>query len=71
MDTPLSEKTLSAAQRAFERDEARAARSRTKRDALIADAIAAGWSQTRIATATGLTRGRVGQLASRLKGLTP
>lgn len=68
MDTPLSEKMLRDAQRAFERADAKAAERRALRDALVAAAIDAGWSQTRIAEATGLTRGRVGQLASRSKG---
>lgn len=36
---------------------------RQARDALIREAIAAGWTHARISEATGLTRGRIGQLA--------
>lgn len=51
-----------AAHRAASRrsDEKREARNRAVRDAL-----AAGWTHAQIAEATGLTRGRVGQIASR------
>jgi hypothetical protein len=46
-------------QRAFRRSE----ELRAERDALIRDAIAARWTHAHIAEATGLTRGRVGQIA--------
>lgn len=68
MPIPTSKPMLRDAQRASERDDARASRSRAKRDALVADAVQAGWSHAQIAAATGLTRGRIGQIASRSKG---
>jgi len=46
-------------QRAFRRSEA----LREKRNALVRQALAEGWTHARIAEATGLTRGRIGQLA--------
>jgi hypothetical protein len=36
---------------------------RLKRNALVRTALSEGWTHTRIAEATGLTRGRVNQLA--------
>jgi hypothetical protein len=68
MHTPLSDGDLRRAQRAFERAETRTAQTRAHRDELVAAALAAGWSHARIARATGLTRGRIGQIASRSKG---
>jgi CRP-like cAMP-binding protein len=47
-------------QRAFARSEA----AREDRNALVRSALAEGWTHARIAEATGLTRGRVGQIAS-------
>jgi hypothetical protein len=38
---------------------------RAERNAAIREALAAGWTHARIAEATGLTRGRVGQIAQR------
>jgi hypothetical protein len=48
-------------QRAFARSEA----ARESRNAIVREALAAGWTHAQIAQATGLTRGRVGQLAQR------
>lgn len=39
----------------------------SNRDALIHQAIAEGWTHSQIATATGLTRGRIGQIATQKK----
>lgn len=39
--------------------------ARTTRNRMVREAVAAGWTHARIAEATGLTRGRVGQLANR------
>ena len=48
-------------QRAFRRAE----EAREERNRLVLDALEAGWTHARIAEATGLTRGRVGQIAMR------
>jgi DNA-binding NarL/FixJ family response regulator len=48
----------------YERAARRYDAARTKRNARIAQALADGWTHAAIAKATGLTRGRVGQLAS-------
>ena len=48
-----------AYQAAFRRTEER----RVDRNALVQRAVAQGWTHERIATATGLTRARVGQIA--------
>lgn len=39
-------------------------RARSDRNAGIREALEAGWTHAMIAEATGLTRGRIGQLAS-------
>lgn len=49
-------------QRAFARSEA----AREARNALVREALTAGWTHAQVAQATGLTRGRVGQMAQRL-----
>jgi DNA-binding NarL/FixJ family response regulator len=46
-------------QRAFRRSE----EAREERNRLVVQALADGWTHARIAEATGLTRGRIGQLA--------
>ena len=51
-------------QRAFRRSE----ELREARNGLVREALAAGWTHVKIAEATGLTRGRVGQLAKALAG---
>ncbi len=45
-------------QRAFDRSEA----AREARNALVRAALEEGWTHAQIAEATGLTRGRVGQI---------
>lgn len=47
-------------QRAFARSEA----TREERNDLVRAALAAGWTHARIAEATGLTRGRINQIAN-------
>lgn len=59
----MSEQDLRNTQRAYERAAARAEDARLRRDQAVRDALAAGWTHARIADATGLTRGRVGQMA--------
>lgn len=46
-------------QRAFRRME----EAREDRNRRVGDALADGWTHARIAEATGLTRGRIGQLS--------
>lgn len=47
------------------RQAARAGREAlSNRDALIHQAIAEGWTHSQIADATGLSRGRIGQIAT-------
>lgn len=38
---------------------------KAERDALVLAAVRAGWSYAKIADAMGITRGRVGQIATR------
>jgi DNA-directed RNA polymerase specialized sigma24 family protein len=47
-------------QRAFRRSET----LREERNHAVRQALAEGWTHARIADATGLTRGRIGQIAS-------
>lgn len=48
-------------QRAFRHSET----LREARNRLVFEALDAGWTHAAIATATGLTRGRIGQIAAR------
>jgi transcriptional regulator with XRE-family HTH domain len=45
-------------QRAYRRSE----QAREERNRLVREAIAAGWTHAQIAEATGLSRGRIGQI---------
>jgi hypothetical protein len=58
-DPERSPKAEARYQRAFRRSEV----ERERRNAAVREALAAGWTHARIAEATGLTRGRVGQIA--------
>lgn len=49
-------------QRAYRRSED----AREARNAAVRSALDAGWTHAKIAEATGLTRGRVGQIAGKL-----
>jgi hypothetical protein len=40
-------------------------KAREDRDAAVREALKAGWTHAKIAETTGMTRGRVGQLAQR------
>lgn len=59
----MSEQEIRKAQARFERAFARSEAARAERDRLVGQALADGWTHARIAEATGLTRGRVGQMA--------
>lgn len=52
-------------QRAFRHCE----EARQARNAVVQVALAEGWTHEQISRATGLTRGRVGQIAQRAKAL--
>lgn len=57
---------LKRAEQAYQRAQSAADAARLERNALVQDALAAGWSQTSIAQATGLSSARIGQLAKAL-----
>lgn len=54
---------LRKAEARYQRAFARSEQLRRERNALVHAAIAAGWTHARIADATGMSRGRVGQIA--------
>jgi hypothetical protein len=54
---------LRKAEARYQRASRRAEELRRERNALILEALEAGWTHAQIAKVTGLTRGRVGQLA--------
>jgi hypothetical protein len=56
---------LRKAERAYQRAAAKAELARYRRNAAVRAALAEGWTHAAIADATGLTRGRVGQIAQR------
>jgi hypothetical protein len=58
---------LRSAEARYQRASLLAEQARTERNATIHAALQAGWSHAAIAAATGLTRGRIGQMAIRLK----
>jgi hypothetical protein len=55
---------LRKAERAYQRAQRRAEETREARNATVLAALDAGMTHAKIAEATGLTRGRIGQLAS-------
>jgi hypothetical protein len=55
---------LRDAEAAYRAAFARAEELREERNALIRAALREGWTHARIAEATGLTRGRIGQMAA-------
>jgi len=60
MTTSELRKAEAAYQRAYRRAEA----LREARNAAVRQAIAQGWTHQQISDATGLTRGRIGQIAN-------
>lgn len=62
----MTAEELRKAEARYQRAFAVADAAREARNALIADALRSGWTHAQIAEATGLTRGRVGQMAQRL-----
>jgi hypothetical protein len=56
--------SLALAERDYRDAAERAEFLRRVRNELVRSALEAGWTHSKIASATGLTRGRVGQIAS-------
>jgi hypothetical protein len=54
---------LRRAQAAFDAAASRADARREERNATVREALAAGWTHAEIARETGLSRGRIGQIA--------
>lgn len=54
---------LQKAEAAHEVASRRYEQARERRNAAVREALAEGWTHARIAEATGLTRGRIGQIA--------
>lgn len=48
----------------YQRASRRAEDARAARNAAVCAALAAGWTHAKISEATGLTRGRIGQIAA-------
>lgn len=59
----MTAEELQKAEASYRRASARAEQLRRERNALVLEAIAAGWAHAQIASATGMTRSRVGQIA--------
>ena len=62
----MTEADLAKAQRAHESAAKRYERTREVRNALVGEALAAGWTHAVIAQATGLSRGRISQIQRQL-----
>lgn len=58
----MTTKELRKAEAAYRAASQRAEAKRDVRNAAVREALAEGWTQARIAEATGLTRGRVNQI---------
>jgi hypothetical protein len=58
---------LQAAEAAHQDAQARAEAAREHRNHLVRQALLEGWTQADVSTATGLSRGRIGQLAQGLE----
>ena len=55
---------LRKAEARYQRASRRSEEAREDRNRLVREALVAGWTHAQIAEATGLTRGRIGQLAA-------
>jgi hypothetical protein len=64
MMCPMTAEELRAAERRYYKAARLAQEAREARDAAVRQAIREGWTHRRIAQATGLTHGRIGQIAS-------
>jgi hypothetical protein len=54
---------LRKAEARYQRASRRAEEAREHRNRIVREALDAGWTHAKIAEATGLTRGRIGQIA--------
>jgi hypothetical protein len=61
---PVTAADLKKAEGAVRSAGHRVTQAQDRRDALVRRALAEGWTHARIADATGLTRGRIGQIAT-------
>lgn len=61
----MTSEELRKAEARYQRAFRHAEEARKERNRLVKQALADGWTHARISEATGLTRGRVGQLAQR------
>lgn len=64
----VTKRKLEQAEATYRAAALRAEQNRQRRNALVGEAIAEGWTHARIADATGLARSRVSQLAPTQKG---
>lgn len=62
---------LRQAERVYQHAAAKAEAAREARNAVVRAALAEGWTHARISEATGLTRGRIGQIALASKNSSP
>jgi hypothetical protein len=61
---------LRKAEAAYQAASRRSEDARARRNEVVREALAAGWTHARIAEATGLTRGRIGQISMRASRFT-
>ena len=59
----MTAEQLRKAEARYARASARSEALRAERNALVRQAVTDGWTHAQIAEATGLTRGRIGQIA--------
>lgn len=67
----MTDDDLRRAEARYQRASRHTEELRQERNRLVAAALDAGWTHAAIAVATGLTRGRIGQLAQRQEGAEP
>lgn len=61
----MTEAELRRAEAAYQAAFRRSESARAKRNAAVVAALAAGWTQARVGEVTGLSRGRINQIANR------
>lgn len=59
----MTTKDLRSAEARYQRASSLAEQARTERNEMVRVALTEGWTHAQIAQATGLSRGRIGQLA--------
>jgi hypothetical protein len=64
--TPVDPQALQLAEADYRDAQARVETLRQVRNDVVCDAIQQGWTHAQISQATGLTRGRIGQIAQRI-----